>query len=109
MEVTIEHLKTGIAAIKEAHKQMDRWQKTFDERFDGRFVPTYNNVLENALIDVLKQIYNDTDTLDWWIYEMDFGKKATQGSMTDESGKNIPMSTVEDLYRYYKKYTLNKK
>lgn len=109
MKPTIEPLKIGVTAIKKAHQKMERWQKTFDEMFDGRFVPTYNDILETALIDVLKRTYNDTDTLDWWIYEMEFGEKATKGSMSDENGKDIPMRTVEELYSYYETYTLNRK
>lgn len=107
MKPTIEALKIGITAIKKSRRQMDRWQKTFDEMFDGRFVPTYNNILETALINVLKRTYNDIDTLDWWIYEIEFGTKAVKGAMSDENGKEIPMRTLEDLYRYYENYTLN--
>lgn len=109
MKPTIEPLKIGIAAIKKSHRKMERWQKTFDEMFNGHFVPEYNNVLETALIDVLKRTYNDTSTLDWWIYEMEFGSKAVKGAMSDENGKNIPMRTVKDLYHYYENYTMNQK
>ena len=109
MKPTIEPLKIGIAAIKKSHQERERWQKTFDEMFNGRFVPTYNETLEVALVDVLQKIYNDSDTLDWWIYEMEFGTKAGKGSMTDKNVQEIPMRTVEDLYRYYEKYTLNQK
>ena len=109
MKPTIEPLKIGIAAIKKSHQERERWQKTFDEMFNGRFVPTYNETLEVALVDVLQKIYNDSNTLDWWIYEMEFGTKAEKGSMTDKNGQEIPMRTVEDLYRYYEKYTLNQK
>ncbi len=109
MKPTIEPLEIGIAALKTAYKQMNRWQKTFDEMFNGHFVPQYNNELETALITVLEKVYNDTETLSWWVYEMEFGTKAKNGSMTDEKGNNIPMRTVRDLYRYYEKYTLNQK
>ena len=109
MKPTIEPLKIGVAALYVAHQQMERWQKTFDEMFNGHFVPAYIETLETTLVDVLQEIYNDTDTLGWWIYEMEFGTKTKEGSMTDENGNDIPMRTIEDLYRYYKKYTLNQK
>ena len=109
MKSTIEPLKIGVAALYKAHQQMEKWQKTFDEMFNGHIVPTYNEILETALVDVLQEMYNDTDTLGWWIYEMEFGTKAEEGSMTDENGNDIPMRTIEDLYRYYKKFTLNHK
>ena len=109
MKPTIEPLKIGVAALYKAHQQMEKWQKTFDEMSNGHFVPAYNEILETALVDVLQKMYNDTDTLGWWIYEMEFGTKAGKGSMTDKNGQKIPMRTVEDLYRYYEKYTLNQK
>ena len=105
---TIEALKIGINAIKKSQKRQDNWQKTFNEMFDGHFVPTYYADLENCIIKLLNIIYNDSkdDTLDWWIYEMDFGDKCSKTSMSDKNGKNIPIKTIEDLYRYLKKYTL---
>ena len=109
MRPTIEPLKIGVAALYKAHLQMEKWQKTFDEMFNGHFVPTYNEILETALVDVLQEMYNDTDTLGWWIYEMEFGTKAEKGSMTDKDGNDIPMHTVDDLYKYYEKYTLKQK
>ena len=109
MKPTIKPLKTGILALKKVHKKINKWQKTFDEMFDGHFVPTYNDTLEVALVDILQQVYNDTDTLSWWIYDMEFGTRAKKGSMTDENGKDIPMGTIDDLYKYYERYTLNQK
>lgn len=104
----IEPLKIGINAIKKSHKQQNKWQKTFDEMFNGHFVPTYSNILESGIIEILKTIYNDKETLEWWIYEMDFGAKCSDNSLTDENGKNIPIKSIEDLYRFYEKYTLKK-
>ena len=105
---TIEALKIGINAIKHSQQKQDKWQKTFNEMFNGHFVPTYYNDLENCIIKILNIIYNDSkdDTLSWWIYEMEFGDKCSKTSMTDKDGQDIPIKTVEDLYRYFEKYTL---
>lgn len=101
-DISINPLKIGINAIKKSHKNQENWQKTFNEMFNGHFVPTYCNELEIAIIEILKTIYNDKCTLDWWIYEMDFGKNCHKGSMSDENGNNIPMKTINDVYNFFK-------
>ena len=37
---TIEALKIGINAIKHSQQKQDKWQKTFNEMFNGHFVST---------------------------------------------------------------------
>jgi hypothetical protein len=37
---------------------------------------------------------------------MEFGDKCSKSSMSDNNGNNIPIKTVEDVYRYFEKYTL---
>ena len=37
---------------------------------------------------------------------MEFGDKCSKTSMTDKDGQDIPIKTVEDVYRYFEKYTL---
>ena len=41
-----------------------------------------------------------TNDIDYFIYEIDFGKKWPEYSAYDEHGAPIPMRTPEELYDY---------
>ena len=41
-----------------------------------------------------------TNDIDYFIYELDFGKKWPEYSAYDEHGAPIPMRTPEELYDY---------
>ena len=62
-----------------------------------------NSILVNQLLKILKIDYND-DTRDSWIdyfvYELDFGKKYKEGSCTYKDGTFIDLSTSEALWNF---------
>lgn len=110
-----EILIVAVNALKKMFETEDKWQKTFDEMFDGRMVPTYYNEPMEAIVKMIELTFNDTpyetfgSTFSWWCYETDFGTNELADSLTDSATQeNIPMKTVDDLYDYYLKYTLNK-
>ncbi len=43
------------------------------------------------------------DTLEWWLFECDYGRKFRVGSFTEADGKEIDISTAEKLYEYLRK------
>ena len=51
--------------------------------------------LLNNIFDLKEDSLSGT-TLDWWIYETDFGKKFKKGNLID-NGKKIDLSTSEKL------------
>lgn len=110
-----EVLKTAVDALIKMNELEDRWQGTFDEMFDSCFVvPSYFNEPRNAIVHMIEMTFNDNSTesfgshFSWWCYETDFGRNDLADSVTDSTtGENIPMRTVDDLYNYYIKYTLN--
>ena len=61
----------------------------------------YNNdVLEEALIAMLKQTMDDDNRhswIDYYIYELDFGKSWKESSVTIDN-KPIKLKTVDDLW-----------
>lgn len=54
---------------------------------------------EDLVIRLLENIFDETETIGWWIYELDYGREYTEGCLT-ENGKVIDVSTAEKLYDY---------
>ena len=58
---------------------------------------------ENIIVDLLKDsfgIKDNDDTLEWWIWEMNYGKDVTAEDVIDENGKFLDITTPEKLYDY---------
>lgn len=54
---------------------------------------------ESKYLDLLKDVFDDKgDWISYWVYELDFGKKAEEDSIQSKEGKNIPIKTIKDLY-----------
>lgn len=58
---------------------------------------------ENIIVDLLKDSFglkDNDETLEWWIWEMNYGKDVTAEDVIDENGKFIDITTPEKLYDY---------
>lgn len=55
---------------------------------------------ENIVVELLENIFNDTDILSWWLYELDYGRKYEKGVFRDENDIEIDISTAGKLYDY---------
>lgn len=58
---------------------------------------------DHLVVDLLKDNFklDDKDnTLEWWIWEMNYGKYVTAEDVMDENGKFIDLTTPEKLYDY---------
>ena len=65
------------------------------------FYYDYSLVL-NSLLLLLKEIFNDdSGWIEYYIYELDYGKKYKEGCVT-QNKKNIPLATPKDLYNLLK-------
>lgn len=96
-----ELLKIAINTLKKHHEKQQRWQDTFNEMFDGHFVPTYSDDLEGVIIKALETIYSDEyEIISWWIYEQDFGEKCKEKpAMWDNNGP-INLRNIDELHEY---------
>lgn len=105
----IELLKIGVDAIQYMMNKCDKWKDTFDDMFDGFPVVKFYDEPISAIIKMLEEAYHDVSDktygsmLSWWIYEADMGRKTdfADSVIDTETGKKIPMRTIEDLYNYY--------
>ena len=61
------------------------------------------NKLESSVLKLLEYIMeDDCKMIDYWIYELHFGKDYHDGCVTEDD-INIDISTVEKLYEYLAK------
>lgn len=99
---TVDLLKIGITALKKQYEKEEKWQKTFNEMFDGHLVPQFSSDLENAIVKMLEIAYNDKmKTISWWIYEQEFGKKCKEKpAMWDSNGTPIHLRNIDELYKF---------
>lgn len=54
-----------------------------------------------ALEKTLERMFNDEEimsNIEYFVYELDFGKNYVDGMIKDCDGNNIKMSTIRDLY-----------
>ena len=56
------------------------------------FLVNYINILEDACGD------STTNWISYWLYELDRGANWEPGCVTDDSGNEIKLETLDDLY-----------
>lgn len=54
---------------------------------------------ETIVVELLENMFNDKDTISYWLYECDYGRDYRLGNMTVD-GKDIDLTTPEKLYDY---------
>lgn len=55
---------------------------------------------ENIVVKLLEKIFNDTDTISYWLYELEYGSKYKEGCVSESDGTIVDISTSEKLYDY---------
>lgn len=87
----------------------DEYCDSLSKIFPDSFIIGYdNNLIINQLVKMLKIATNDLEDIEYFIYELDFGRLWTPTSITDENGKSIKMKTVNQLWSYLcKNYNSN--
>jgi hypothetical protein len=69
--------------------------KKFDKDFNFISFSEYDSLVLKAL----ELAMNDTEKwIEYWLYELDYGKKAKENSVIDIDGTTIPLKTIDDLY-----------
>lgn len=65
----------------------------------------------DSCIELLTKVLHDEegDMIGYWIYEENFGETYDDGDVVDESGNNIPLKTIDDLYDYLVDNYINRK
>jgi hypothetical protein len=103
----------AINALKEQHNKDGEnsvhLSKVFTQAFEGNlFIP--NIILSHALIEVLKTEMGDkgqckhiNSWIEYFLWELDFGRRNDKYKVYDRNREEIPMSTPEELYDFLSK------
>ena len=64
-----------------------------------------------TIVKVLEYSMEDTENswISYWMYDLERGRKAEHGTVTEKDGSDIPMKTVDDLYNLLAKDPENAK
>ena len=100
-----------VESINELQKQFDHDSKfgdilgkAFPGAFSANLVPDNHYIIEQ-MIKVLKiEMFDNHDHswIEYFIYELDFGKDYKSGCATFEDGEIIDLSSAESLYNFLK-------
>lgn len=105
--MSITSSKDGIMSKESFCKVMSDYKSMFDFTDDLNQVfdkydsdrDVYPPVCTQTVIDLLEFIFNDEgEWIQYWTFELDFGKRYEDGWVTQKDGTIIPLKTVEDLY-----------
>lgn len=103
--ISKEKFVSIINEMKELHEMEDKINNlgrncSNDSIRDFGFF-SYMTCQDDTILDLLCTIFNDHDIISWWIYDLEFGNRYTDGCITEDNGKTIiDLSTAEKLYDY---------
>lgn len=97
-----------IEKLKEVHDFVDETNEKARKLHDAIISDFYNTMSlsishESLVVEILEKMFNDKDTISWWLYEKDYGRDE-ELKMWDEQGNEIDVSTAEKLYDYLINY-----
>lgn len=106
--ITKQEFVDIIEKLKQVNDFVDETNKKARELNDAIISDFYNTSSlsishETIVVELLENMFNDTDILGWWLYDLDYGRKFKPGYLQEEKdGKiiNIDLSTAEKLYDY---------
>ena len=96
----------AINAIDKLHKKniqfAENLSKCFPNANSANFIDD-TDFVTNALIAVLQELFNDKNSNSWieyFLFELDFGRENWRLKAYDSNGKEIPLSTPEQLFDF---------
>ena len=81
---------------KDTTDYQDKLNNLFSEYCEGWLFQPDCSV---GLLYTLEVMFQDqSHWIDYFVHELDFGKKYTEGMVTESDGSPIPLGTIEELY-----------
>lgn len=101
--LTKEEFVSYIDFLKERNDRTKEAREILSAEFGISFLHPYY-LYEEKLVELLSKVMNDTfSNIEFFIYDLNFGEKYTDGVIKDGCGKIIDISTAEKLYDYLTK------
>ena len=102
--ITKEQFVKIINRLRDYNDLQDKIQNLFRDNIDNQEMDFMNAGSicighETIVVELLENMFNDKDTISWWLYERDYGRSFTIGIIAID-GVNIDLSTPEKLYDY---------
>lgn len=100
MKISKEDFIKAMQGIEEQLLIDEKNQQAFSVILENDYVSGMTNKLYGVLIDLLMQLTNDTENkwIEYFIYELDFGKDNWRLQVYGENKNEIPLTTIEDLW-----------
>ena len=104
MIISKEKFVEIINRLKNYNELQDKIDELFKDNIDNRendFINAASICIghESVVIELLENMFNDKDTISWWIYECNYGRDFSLGDL-EVDGIEIDLSTAEKLYDY---------
>ena len=55
---------------------------------------------ETIVVQLLENMFNDSDYISWWLYDLSYGREYKEYCIQDAEGNAIDLSTAEKLYDF---------
>lgn len=100
--IEYEKFEEYMLLLEEIFKEEEELNSAL-KRFSPDFGGFSNDGAIGLILDLLKDLmHDDCDNIEYFIYELEWGKKWYKGCVTDKEGSDIPMGTIKELYNYLK-------
>lgn len=105
--ITKEQFVSIMEKLKKQHDYDRNFTRLMGEAFPETHPPVYDNSrVMDAAIELMKLHFDGDDTVEWWIYETDFGEK---DMYIIDNDQKFYFESAERLYDYLMKAQLQDK
>lgn len=87
--------------LTDMHDEIDDLKRKFNNKYDEGFSYVIEPNLLSDMVFVLETMFEDKgETISYWVFEKDFGRKLKLGDVSEADGTPIPLTTIEELWEY---------
>jgi len=90
-----------INQLKKHDEMLDDVNKIFKKNNQDTVI--FDTDLHTVIVDLLKNVFDDNSqysNIEYFIYDLEYGKKYKSGMITDKDDKDILLSSAEELYDF---------
>lgn len=102
MKISRKSFISYIKRLQDYEKREENLSKALSEYCEDLWFFQPKDIV-SLVIDLLITLTGDNkedSIIKYWIYELDYGRKWVEGTITDVDGVDIKLQNPEDLYKY---------